>query len=331
MSQFLSPASQPLGDILPDRPVSSTISNFSPPALSQEFSLQQHLPQSSIHIFSCQWASCKAAFSSIAELVGHVTVDHILKLVDEPAPQPLCSAVHNRQFDFNALSCHWGNCAMYPYPESIPSSSMTTFPDTILNVLTTHLMQDHLGVHYPFPQSTTMHTEPSAKAPPTCTGNITPSPLQSLPDSCNESSTDTPSDPSPRDRSQSHSPNPLSTHYSAKSCKWIGCTEFFSSPDDLTTHILSAHIGSGKAHYDCYWEGCTRHGTQGFASKQKVARHMQSHTGHRPFQCKTCGQYFSETATLQQHMRRHTQESVYFSCFSRFMGILLRYSRAIRL
>jgi uncharacterized Zn-finger protein len=42
---------------------------------------------------------------------------------------------------------------------------------------------------------------------------------------------------------------------------------------------------------------------------------MQSHTGHRPFQCKTCGLHFSETATLQQHMRRHTQESMYFFCF----------------
>jgi hypothetical protein len=33
------------------------------------------------------------------------------------------------------------------------------------------------------------------------------------------------------------------------------------------------------------------------------------HTGHKPFQCKLCKQYFSEAATLQQHMRRHTHES----------------------
>jgi hypothetical protein len=36
---------------------------------------------------------------------------------------------------------------------------------------------------------------------------------------------------------------------------------------------------------------------------------LQSHTGHRPFQCKVCKQNFSEAATLQQHMRRHTLES----------------------
>jgi hypothetical protein len=34
------------------------------------------------------------------------------------------------------------------------------------------------------------------------------------------------------------------------------------------------------------------------------------HTGHKPFQCKLCKQHFSEAATLQQHMRRHTQESM---------------------
>lgn len=36
---------------------------------------------------------------------------------------------------------------------------------------------------------------------------------------------------------------------------------------------------------------------------------FQSHTGHRPFQCSICQQNFSEAATLQQHTRRHTQES----------------------
>jgi hypothetical protein len=39
---------------------------------------------------------------------------------------------------------------------------------------------------------------------------------------------------------------------------------------------------------------------------------MKSHTGHRPFQCSICEQKFSEAATLQQHIRRHTQESKLF-------------------
>ena len=244
--------------------------------------------------------------------MGHVNVDHLLP--NYPVPQALCSDVPNHQFDLNSLSCHWGNCATYPFPGSIPSSSMSAFPDTVLDAFTTHLMQDHLGINYLFPQATTVRAASSLQTPTASTSDIPPSPPQSLPDICDEmpkhSRTRSFAFASPRGNSHL-SPADCSD----QPCKWMGCTETFSSSDDLTAHILSAHIGSGKAHYECYWEGCTRHGKQGFSSKQKVARHMQSHTGHRPFQCQTCGQYFSETATLQQHMRRHTQESTYFSFF----------------
>jgi uncharacterized Zn-finger protein len=110
-------------------------------------------------------------------------------------------------------------------------------------------------------------------------------------------------------------------------CHWQNCAEMFPNLDDLTTHISSHHVGSGKAQYECFWEGCTRNGENGFSSKQKICRHIQvilsyltnpylaliqpskSHTRHRPFQCEVCHQNFSEAATLQQHMRRHTRES----------------------
>ncbi|GAW08152.1 zinc finger protein 169 [Lentinula edodes] len=94
-------------------------------------------------------------------------------------------------------------------------------------------------------------------------------------------------------------------------CRWNGCGLTFDSCDDLTTHLTQAHVGSGKPHYDCYWGECVRNGQSGFTSKQKICRHLQSHTGHRPFQCNLCHQNFSEAATLQQHMRRHTREKPY--------------------
>lgn len=46
-----------------------------------------------------------------------------------------------------------------------------------------------------------------------------------------------------------------------------------------------------------------------FKSKQKIMRHLQSHTGHKPFVCDICKQTFSEAATLQQHVRRHSKDS----------------------
>ncbi|KAI9453415.1 hypothetical protein BJY52DRAFT_1123613 [Lactarius psammicola] len=101
------------------------------------------------------------------------------------------------------------------------------------------------------------------------------------------------------------------------SCQWdncvagAGCGLSFASVDDLMNHLTADHVGSGKNHYECLWSGCERSGEKGFSSKQKVCRHLQMHTGHKPFQCKLCKQHFSEAATLQQHMRRHTQEKPY--------------------
>ncbi|KAJ7623342.1 hypothetical protein FB45DRAFT_797400, partial [Roridomyces roridus] len=94
-------------------------------------------------------------------------------------------------------------------------------------------------------------------------------------------------------------------------CHWSSCGQTFASVDDLTLHLNNTHVGTGKASYECFWGDCPRHGNTGFSSKQKLCRHLQSHTGHRPFQCKLCQQNFSEAATLQQHMRRHTQEKPY--------------------
>ncbi|KAG9102921.1 zinc-finger protein [Ceratobasidium sp. 370] len=99
-------------------------------------------------------------------------------------------------------------------------------------------------------------------------------------------------------------------------CGWIGCNQTFDTSADLTEHLSDVHVGRGKASYDCHWVDCARHGPKhGFSSKQKVLRHLQSHTGHRPFKCDVCGLDFSEAATLQQHMRRHTQEKPYLCDF----------------
>ncbi|KIJ65711.1 hypothetical protein HYDPIDRAFT_88212 [Hydnomerulius pinastri MD-312] len=234
------------------------------------------------------WADCHMVFGSLSELVGHVNLQH-LRISDVPnAPvetniQPQNNAV---LANHNQLSCHWGDCAMYPSPSSIPSSSSGNPANHTLNILTTHLMHDHLGLNYPFPPAVTLESGLASL------GNHDPV------------------------ESASHPPSPTAHSCSGSHvCKWHGCTQSFTSCDELTAHIASVHVGSGKAHYECFWEGCTRHGNNGFSSKQKISRHLQSHTGHRPFQCKVCHQNFSEAATLQQHMRRHTQEKPYVCDF----------------
>jgi hypothetical protein len=49
----------------------------------------------------------------------------------------------------------------------------------------------------------------------------------------------------------------------------------FLGEDELNAHITEVHVGHGKSVYECFWEGCDRHGNNAFPSKQKVMRHIQ--------------------------------------------------------
>ncbi|CAH7667655.1 zinc finger protein 37 [Phakopsora pachyrhizi] len=136
-------------------------------------------------------------------------------------------------------------------------------------------------------------------------------------------------------------------------CRWEGCRgRMFESTAELTKHISSEHVGSGKSKYMCKWEGCCcgeaiqrttgktkeeeeeeeerklitkrkkKSGTsveygdgerprKTFNQRQKVMRHLQVHTGDRPFLCEVCDKRFGEMATLIQHRRTHTNEKPY--------------------
>jgi hypothetical protein len=117
-----------------------------------------------------------------------------------------------------------------------------------------------------------------------------------------------------------HLPTPSSTHQSPSPppvkpliCLWPGCShpDPFPDPGSLMAHLSDCHVGKGRDSYTCQWDNCDRT----FRSRQKVLRHLQSHTGHRPFVCPVCEQAFGEAAPLAAHMRRHAQES---ECFSRY-------------
>ncbi|OCF59383.1 hypothetical protein L486_02048 [Kwoniella mangroviensis CBS 10435] len=98
-------------------------------------------------------------------------------------------------------------------------------------------------------------------------------------------------------------------------CLWPGCPvdHVFSDSASLMDHLSEVHIPKGKDSYVCHWDNCGDGQGRVFKSRQKVLRHLQSHTGHKPFVCGVCDQAFSEAAPLSAHMRRHAQQKP-FKC-----------------
>ena len=207
-----------------------------------------HAPPPSAQVQRCMWANCGATFATMNELVGHVNLQHLrlpTPAVAQPTPQP------SRNDMASSLSCLWADCQVYPTPSSVPGPSMGNQADKALGVLASHLFEDHLGLATPMP--TPRNSAPQKKR------------------KTSEASTISPPVSSPPTPAPEHDCSAPAAHV----CRWVGCGESFASCDALTAHINATHVGSGKAHYDCHWEGCARHGDNGFASKQKICRHLQ--------------------------------------------------------
>jgi hypothetical protein len=206
---------------------------------------------------SCMWGNCNASFTSLSDLVGHVNLQH-LRL---PAPAPVSNAPPlevqlEQTASMDALSCLWGDCNLYPSPDCIPGPSSGNQLDAALNILASHLFQDHLGLsnnmvfpHVPTPPSSASFSTIPSTDMSTPDSELTP--LSDSPDST------------------------ISECAGTHKCHWQSCCQTFPTCDELTAHITSAHVGAGKAHYECFWEGCKRHGNQSFSSKQKICRHIQ--------------------------------------------------------
>lgn len=251
--------------------VTSAPSALPSPAPSTHHPFSVDHSDASANRLPCMWGDCNACFATMNELVGHVNLQHLRLPPPSGAPststdpQLAVSPQRAQLDDANPLSCLWADCQVYPTPDSIPGPSSGDHAGSVLGVLANHLLQDHLGLAsrslntsvLPAPQSQSQSQlqseqpfQPSSAPQSTPLSPVVSGPLTPAPE---------------HDCSAPH----------AHVCRWKDCGTSFDSCDALTTHITSAHVGGGKAHYDCYWEGCARHGDNGFASKQKICRHLQ--------------------------------------------------------
>ncbi|KAK7952469.1 C2H2 transcription factor [Apiospora aurea] len=102
-------------------------------------------------------------------------------------------------------------------------------------------------------------------------------------------------------------------------CRWkmgggsIKCDRIFNTSDELNSHVCDDHVNhrTAKDGYMCRWHGCPRDPDKPFGSKNKLRRHVTTHTHYKPFECHDCGEGFSARQALEQHERCHSGAKPY--------------------
>lgn len=233
---------------------------------------------------TCLWNGCGSRFSSLEELITHVNTSH-LRAYSSQILEPVTdlSSYMRPNADALGLSCQWNNC--HEYSSTPPNSSGLTVD--ALNLLAGHLFHDHLGLQDgPGDHTATaanhvtrVDVELSVPVPDLAQDTEMRDVEQSLdykhqgmPLARNAKQDEV---NKPKDETTTEVKTSTPAVGTTEKCRWRGCERSFANVDDLMNHLTEVHVGSGKNHYECFWDGCERNGQSGFGSKQKVCRHLQ--------------------------------------------------------
>lgn len=234
--------------------------------------------------YNCMWSACQASFFSMPDLVNHVNLNHLaINSAMTGAPQ----VDHQKE-----RACLWGNC------DDTSFFSVSDSDQFLNHLLSVHLQTSPMDwpscqapqiagtkhVEQPLSSSSNVSSVSSSSS-----SSVSSSSLLSTPTSrSSDAPAELPSDVAGAQQAAATQPQ-VADHVNdggactsaagaqhVHECRWKDCEhKSFSTCDGLTAHIAEVHIGGGRAHYECFWDGCTRNGDQGFQSKQKICRHVQ--------------------------------------------------------
>lgn len=250
---------------------------------------QEKRPPVGISPFQCEWNHCHFRSNDLTEFVSHLMESHQLHTFEHT-----CSS--NNHYPGSFLENVSTMLPLTSTPSSEGSPLSYTPPSTFDN-------------DFDSPKYGQM-TNPT----PSTSSSTSPSVNSAANSAANSAVTSTVASTPPA--SAAPAPAPAATVHT---CQWVlekdpkhVCKLQFSSAKDLSDHVIEKHIGSRKPEYSCSWDGCERC-DRPFTQRQKVVRHLQTHTKHRPHQCPVCHYRFAEESVLKQHMRIHSGEKP-FQC-----------------
>jgi hypothetical protein len=229
------------------------------------------------------WNGCGSSFTSLEELITHVNISH-LRTYSSGIPEPFADLSSYMRLSQDALSCQWDNC--HEFSSTSVSSNLRL---DALNSLAGHLFHDHLGLqdgpedHVVISANHAALVDVGLPVPvPDLSQDVemraeergSDNKRQGMPLARNVKQNDI-NKPKNERRPTAGEAKRSKTAGVTEKCHWRGCEHSFESVDDLMNHLTVVHVGSGKNHYECFWDGCERNGQNGFGSKQKVCRHLQ--------------------------------------------------------
>ncbi|XP_050302418.1 zinc finger imprinted 3-like [Anthonomus grandis grandis] len=98
----------------------------------------------------------------------------------------------------------------------------------------------------------------------------------------------------------------MRTHSNVREYKCSHCDKEYKDPGVLKVHMAKSHgIGVGQVKIPNHEKKYICHiCPKSYYAKNKLTRHLYTHTGEKPFDCPICGKKFNDKSYVKQHLKK---------------------------